>query len=124
MTKFINARTILAAATLGVLSSLAFSSGASAAVSNLNECQFNTKVKTIRCCNTYVNEHGKPEWMLTSRMNCGTAAVCVPKRGRPGIAAYNPRRCFVRYNPKVGPFTSGGSSPSGNVRGNPNGPKI
>jgi hypothetical protein len=49
---------------------------AQAATGDLYSCHFNSRGKTIDCCQQYVNSYGAPLWMRDSETSCSEAVVC------------------------------------------------
>ena len=115
MTHFFNTRSAILALAVSAVSGIAVSSFAGTAnAALLDQCHMGTKNQVISCCNSYVQQHGKPFWMSQSRSSCATAVVCYgqpSKRGLADVAYFKKPLCKLESIETDNP----GKSPPGDV---------
>jgi hypothetical protein len=67
--------------------------------SQLMNCQFNSKQKSIDCCQKILRTQNKPIWMINAGGSCSSVVKCVGGGGAKGPLAVTyvraPKRCVV-----------------------------
>ncbi len=55
---------------------MGYSTSANAASSSLDKCRGSSHSIVAQCCQTWVKQNGKPQWMRGNNLSCTTAVVC------------------------------------------------
>jgi hypothetical protein len=67
---------------------------------SLNQCNYNSRLKSVDCCNHIISLRGKPLWMQEANASCSTAVKCTSTRGQYGSTYGAPstviKRCLVQ----------------------------
>jgi hypothetical protein len=89
------------------------SSGASAdATSSLKNCKYNSRAKTVDCCNKVIRQYRKPLWMRTSDKGCSDVVSCY---GYEGKRSYY---CYINIYDRGGDGNNGGEEDNYNYNDN------
>jgi len=87
------AAALAATAAVGIFAQI----GPASAARNVLNCEGNSRVKVIDCCQKIYNQR-RPLWMMNSNVSCHKVVTC--KGGRRSITgALAPKRCWVKYQP-------------------------
>jgi hypothetical protein len=71
---------------------LGATSAEAAAVRSLYDCKFNSRAKTIGCCNSYVAKRGQPFWMRETNSSCLEVVVCT----KGTYSTPNAKACYIK----------------------------
>jgi hypothetical protein len=102
-----------------VLAALAFApqiSGTAQAgvTSDLMNCKYNSRQKTVSCCEYSFKVNTRPLWLQGSNGSCSTMVKCVGSKGKYSRTANTAKtKCYVQLPTRYNPNSDGGrGSPS------------
>jgi hypothetical protein len=72
-----------AASVLLVAGYATFATSANAnTLSQLNKCRFDSKQKTVECCQRVFRDEGSAKWLLQGGNSCQKSVACINRKGR------------------------------------------
>jgi hypothetical protein len=84
---------------LGALSAVIFATGGAQAsvATDLQKCKYDTRQKTLNCCDHVLKTNKKPLWLRTSNGSCTSMVKCASGTSyRPAIAYLSKPKCYVQ----------------------------